>query len=430
MKRSLRSMLPLFLVALLAAPTQADENWPQWRGPNRDGKSPVTGLDWNWEKSEPKLDFISDGMGRGYAGVAIVNGRLYTTGNFENGQALVCVNAADGSPIWKTPLTEKPPKHGYPGSRSTPSVDDGHVYAVTSDGQIVCLDAQDGQLKWKRNFRQDWNGKMMSGWGFSESPLVDGPWVLCTPGAKEAMIVALDKQTGKEVWRAAVPDFAAGANKKSGAAYSSMVISEGGGVKQYVQLVGGGVISVRARDGNFLWGYADVANRTANIPSPVVAGDIVFCSTGYGAGAALLKIQENGNEIQEKYFLEAKTLQNHHGGMILHNGFIYCGHRHNSGFPICVELETGEVAWGGDIRGPGKGSAAVVFVDGHLIFRYQSGHVAAIEASPDEYRMKGVFMPEHQEGNSWAHPVVVGDRLYLREQDKLMCYRLKSGADE
>jgi hypothetical protein len=226
-------------------------------------------------------------------------------------------------------------------------------------------------------------------------------------------------------WKTEVPEDL-GNNGGDGAGYGSIVISKAAGVKQYVQMAGRGVIGVRAADGKFLWNYNAVANGTANIPTPVVAGEHIFCSTGYGTGSALLKLKkggETGVEAEEVYFMKPKDLQNHHGGMILHDGYISCGHGHNDGKPICVELKSGEVKWG-PAKSVGNGSAAVLYVDGHLIFRYQSGHVALVEATPAGYKLKGSFMPEHQERESWAHPVVSGGKLFLREQDKLMCYEL------
>jgi len=424
-----RSSISLSLACLLLVPAAARPgsaaDWPQWRGPNRDGRSSETGLIRNWDQQPPKLEWMVEGMGRGYASLSAVDGRLYTTGNFDDGQSVVAVDAATGSILWRQPLTSAPPKHGYPGSRCVPTVDGEHLYVVSSDGEIACLTAADGNIVWKRDFRQQWRGRMMSGWGFSESPLVDGDRVLCTPGGNGAMIVALDKRTGDEVWRSDVPDL--GGIGKPGAGYSSIVISNGAGVKQYVQLIGQGVIGVRADDGRFLWGYNRVANKTANIPTPLVSGDYVFASTGYQAGAALLKLvpADEGVAAEEVYFLNGGTFQNHHGQMVLLDGYVYAGHQHVNGFPICVELETGKIIWGGKIRGPGRGSAAITCVDGQLIFRYQDGTLGLIEATPAEYRLNGTFLPEYQEDNSWSHPVVVDGKLYLREQDKLMCYNLR-----
>lgn len=411
------------LIVAGAVSTRADD-WPQWRGPHRDGKSTESGLNLNWKRKKPQHLWTVEGMGRGFASLSIADGRIYTTGNLREGQGVVCADAATGRRLWATPLTGEAPEHGYPGSRCTPTVDGDRVYVVTSDGQIVCLQTSNGNVLWRRSFKADFGGRMMSGWGFSESPLVDGDWVLCTPGGRNAMIVALDKRTGADVWQASVPSL--GENGKDGAGYSSIVISEAAGVKQYVQLTGRGVISVRANDGKFLWGYNRVANNVANIPTPIVKGDYVFASTGYGTGAALLKVVQTsvGLDVEEEYFLDSKIFQNHHGGMILLGDYIYAGHQHNKGFPICLHMMSGNVKWGGRIRPEGGGSAAITYVDGDLLFRYQDGVIALIAASPKGYELKGTFTPEYQEAQSWSHPVVVDGKLYLREQDKLMCYAL------
>jgi outer membrane protein assembly factor BamB len=421
--------MTLFASTLATAEEVKLGQWPQWRGPERNGWSPDRNLLKDWEANPPKLAWMAEGLGEGYAGVSVADGRIYSTGNLSDGQAVIAINAADGNVLWTQSLTSVVPRHGYQGSRCTPTVDGDRLYVVASSGAIVCLKAADGEIIWTKDFQKEWSGKMMSGWGYSESPLVDGDWVLCTPGGRDAMIVALNKLTGDEIWRSEVPRPGADAGKngkslKDGAGYSSIVISEAAGVKQYVQLIGQGVIGVRASDGKFLWSYSGVANGTANIPTPVVSGDFIFCSTGYNTGSALLKLSSNGDGVQaeEVYFLNQGTLQNKHGGMVLVNGHIYCGHGNGSGIPICIEMATGKVAWGGDKRGPGSGEAAVIYADGNIIYRFQDGIVALIEATPLGYNVKGSFKPVYQEGKSWAHPVVVGGRLYLREQNKLMCY--------
>ena len=197
-----------------------------------------------------------------------------------------------------------------------------------------------------------------------------------------------------------------------------------GRIEQYVQLVAEGVVGVRASDGKLMWGYEDVSNNVAAIPTPVIGDGFVFASSGYGTGACRLDLKPKGREISAelKYFLPSRDFENHHGGMVLHQGYIYAGHGHNKGFPCCVRVSDGQVMW--TERGPGSGSAAVVFVDDHLIFRYQNGTIALVEASPKNYRLKGQFTPVVQERESWSHPVVVGGKLYLREQNSIMCYDL------
>lgn len=406
---------------LLAATALRAGDWPQWRGPDRNGIAADESIRTDWKSNPPQLLWTKSGMGEGYASLAIVGGRLYTTGNRDGAQSVICADADTGDIHWFTPITDKNPKHSYSGSRCTPTVDQDRLYAVSSDGRISCLNTSDGAVQWTQSFDQ-WGGKMMSGWGYSESPLVDGDLVLCTPGGAEAMIVALDKHSGAVVWKSSVPSI--GDAGKDGAGYSSIVVSNGAGVKQYVTTVGRGTIGVRASDGTFLWGYNRVANDTANIPTPIIDGDFVFTSTGYGTGAALLKLAADGSGVraEEQYFLDGKTFQNHHGGMVKVGDYIYAGHKNREGFPICLEMKTGKVVWGGELRGAGKGSAAITCIGNQMLFRYQDGIVALIEATPTEYTLHGTFTAEHHEKEGWSHPVVVNGKLFLREQDQLMCY--------
>ncbi|MDA0832973.1 MAG: PQQ-like beta-propeller repeat protein [Planctomycetota bacterium] len=398
--------------------------WPQWRGPARDGVSLETGLYPNWTEQTPELLWSINGLGKGYAGVSMADGRIYTTGNLDTAQTVSAYDQASGEMIWSVPVTDGPPKHGYDGSRCTPTVDDDRLYVVTSNGQILCMQAIDGEILWQKDFQQEWGGRMMSGWGFSESPLVDGDRVICTPGGANAMLVALDKNTGETIWESAVPRI--GDQGGDGAGYASIIISEGAGVKQYVTLVGRGLVGVRADDGKYLWGYNAIANGTANISTPIAIGDYVFGSTGYRTGSGLVHLTPDGDGVkaEEVYFLDGNSLQNHHGGMVILGDYLYCGHGHKNGLPLCLEWKTGKINWGGDFRGVGNGSAAVIAADGKLIFRYESGEVALIDGNPAEYKLLGSFRPEVVNPPSWACPVVSEGNLYLRDQDTLTCYRI------
>lgn len=397
-------------------------DWPDWRGPKRDGLSSEKDLNFDWDKSGPPLLWRTEGCGRGYSSVAVAKGRIFTLGRIEeeDAECLIAFNEADGAFLWKTPFG----KSGH--SNGTPVVDGDFVYAIGRDGQLVCCRAGTGEIVWSKDFKNDFGGKMMSGWGYSETPLIDGDRLVCTPGGQEAMIVALEKASGELIWKSPVPDDL-GDRGEDGAGYASIVVSHAADVKQYVQLTGRGLLGFRAGDGKLLWSYNKIANGTANIPTPIVSGDTVFASTGYGTGAALLRLAKDGEGVkaEEVYFLDANRLQNHHGGMLLIDGYVYCGHGHNNGFPICVKMDTGEVIWGGKQRGAGSESAAVTYADGRLIFRYQNGVVGVVEATPEGYRLETSFKPVYQEDNSWAHPVVANGKLYLREQDVLMCYDLR-----
>ncbi len=410
-------LIPILILALSA-------DWPAWRGPERNGLSPDTGLLKQWPAAGPQLAFRTDGVGNGFSSLAIAGSRILTMGDRGADQYVIALNGEDGKQLWATKVGGAW-EDEYAGPRSTPTVDGDRVYVLTTDGDLVCLDLASGKEKWRKSISRDYRGGMMSGWRFAESPLVDGDRVVFTPGAPKALLAAVDKMTGRELWRSATPDF--GSRGKDGAAYSSVVVSNAGGVKQYVQLTGRGLVGVRASDGWVLWSYNRIANDVANIPTPIVKDDYVFAATGYSTGSALLKLAKNGEkfDVQEVYFLGPNVFQNHHGGMVLVGDYLYAGQGHNRGFPICIEFLTGKVKWGGDIRNAGSGSAAVTYADGHVYFRYQNGIMMLVEATPEGYKEKGSFEIPARRTYSWSHPVVTNGRLYLREQDALLVYKLR-----
>lgn len=354
--------------------------------------------------------------------------RIYTLGDLEDGQYAFALAADGGELEWKQRLGEVH-EDGRGGSRSTPAVDGDRIYALTTGGAVVCLEAESGKELWRRNLVEDFDGYMMKAmgsydWKSSESPLVDGDRVVVTPGHIQALLVALDKQTGEKLWR--TQGRRLGPLGSDGAAYSSVVISEAGGVRHYVQFVGRGLIEVEAATGKLLWNYNRVASDIANIATSVLHGNHVFASAGYGTGSGLVEIRsgDDGLEAGEVYFLEADTLQNHHGGLILHEGTLYTGTGHNKGFPIAVDFATGKVAWG-PVRNAGRDSAAVAYADGRLYFRYQDGRMILVEANPEEYRERGTFMIPDVVKDSWSHPVIANGKLLLREQDDLHAYDVR-----
>ena len=395
-------------------------DWPQWRGPNRDDISKETGLLASWPKDGPPLAWSVKNMGKGYSTVAIAAGRIYTMGARGESELVIALDETTGKEVWSTKFAEAFHQNMGDGPRCTPTVDGDAVYALGGAGDLVCLDAASGKERWRKSLSKDFGGRMMSGWGWSESPLVDGDKVLCTPGSDNAAVVALNKKSGQVIWKASITN-------TGGSGYASLVVAEVGGIRQYLTLFGRCIAAVAAKDGKFLWRYDKVANKTANIPTPIVEGDFVFCSTGYQTGSALLKLVPiaSGVKAEELYFLDGKTLQNHHGGMVLLDGYIYCGHGHNNGNPACIGFKTGKVEW--KERSPGQGSAAVTYADGHVYFRYQNGTMALVEANPRAYKETGKFQLPNDSGKpSWPHPVIANGKLYIRDQDALMCYDVKA----
>ncbi len=417
-------VLLLCLAGLCYNSTAKGADWPQWRGPNRDGICSETGLLKSWPEDGPELLWEITGLGPGYSSMTIVDGKLYTMGDItldsEKKQCVLAYDLATRKRLWAAKVG---PVHKDGGPRCTPTVDIGLVYAIGTSGDLVCVDAQTGNVRWSRNFSEDLGGGENPNWRFSESPLIDGNKLLCTPGGMDAVMAALNKKTGDLIWKCSMPDI--GRRGKDEAGYSSIVVSEAGGIRQYVQLTNKGIIGVAAKDGKFLWGYNKIANNVANITTPIVYGNFIFCSTAYGTGSALLELSAAGDGIDAKevYFLDAKKLQNHHGGLVRIGDYIYGGQGFNKSKPICVEARTGKVMWQQDQ--PGKGSAAVLYADGHLYFRYEDDVLALIEANPHSYNLKSTFkLPKRpgMSGPGWSHQVIVDGKLYVRHADVLFVY--------
>jgi outer membrane protein assembly factor BamB len=405
--------------------TLQGSDWPQWRGPHRDAISTETGLLRRWPKEGPALLWDSSvankgkNVGVGYSSVAVADGRIFTMGDQDRDGFAFALDEATGKVLWATRVG---PRQGD-GPRSTPTVDGDRVYTLTRQGDLHCLDVKTGAIHWHKSFKRDFGGRMMSGWDYSESPLVDGDRLVCTPGGDDAALVALDKRSGAVLWKSKIKN-------AGGAGYASIVVAEVGSVRLYITLLGKsrGLVGVRAGDGQLLWTYNRMANGTANIPTPLVKGDLVFCSTGYDGGSALLKLipRSNGTvDIKEIYYLKHNVLLNHHGGMILLNGFVYGGHGQNAGLPFCLNLESGKFAWK-PVRGAGSGSAAVVYADGCLYFRYDNNVMALIKATPDGYRLISQFqLPASLGTPGWQHPVIAHGKLFIRGRDRVICYDIR-----
>jgi prepilin-type processing-associated H-X9-DG protein len=365
-----------------------------------------------------------EGLGRGYSTISIADGRLFTMGDRrtpegKEAQFVLCYDAKTRAELWAA-LVGPPYPDGGP--RSTPTIDGERLYALGTEGNLVCLESATGQALWQKNLVNDFGGQMMSGWRYCESPLVDGEKLICTPGGKEATLVALNKRTGALLWKCAVPEL--GPKGKDGAAYASVVPAEIEGVRQYVQILGRGTVGVAAESGQFLWGYNRIANEVANIPTPIVRGNLVFVTTSYNTGSALLRVRRDGArwQAEEVYFLPPSKFENHHGGVVLAGEYLYGGKGLNRGEPTCIQFATGAIAW--TAKAPFPGSAGVLYADGHVLWRYDRGPVVVAEATPKGFRPLGSFTPPTDAGPAWPHPVIHEKKLYLRHANILLCYQL------
>jgi outer membrane protein assembly factor BamB len=426
--------LPLLAACLLAGalPARAAD-WPQWQGPDRDNISKDTGLLKEWPKDGPKLLWTYQNTGVGFSGPAVVGDRLYTLGDRDKVEYVLAVDVKTGKEIWAAEVgpylsNGSTEKYGI-GPRSTPTVDGDFLYALGSQGTLVCVNTADGKAVWKVSLPQDLHGQMMSAWGWSESPLVDGDRVVCTPGGKQGTLAALDKKTGKVVWRSA--------DVSDTAAYSSVVIGAAGGVRQYVQLTGQGVVGVAAKDGKLLWRYPGQGFRVAMIPTPILRGDYVYFTAGYLVGCDLLHLthQDGTFKVESVYDRAArKNVENKHEAVVLVGDSIYGWTDSERGRWVCQEFKTGKIVW--ESRDLGRGS--VTYADGRLYcYSEKDGTVALVRASPDGWKEDGRLqipqqtkIPRKFSPSIWTHPVVADGRLYLRDQDLLFCFDVKGAGAE
>ncbi len=403
-----------FYIAFAATIVSAND-WPQWRGPQRDGISAETGLLKEWPAGGPKLLFKATEIGGGFSSVATSGDRLFTMGDKGEDCFLMALSRADGKIFWSTKVGKAgaPGWGGFAGPRCTPATDGELVYTVGQWGEFVCADAKSGEVKWSKNFENDFGAKRPE-WGFSESPLLDGNNVVVTPGGKSGAIVALNKKTGEVVWQS--KEFTDNAH------YSSLIIAEIGGVRQYLQLTDASVAGVATKDGKLLW-RAPRPGKTAVIPTPVYHDGIVFVTSGYGVGCNAFKVTAADGKFTAEQIYASKAMANHHGGVLRIGGNVY-GHSEGKGW-TCQDLKSGEAKW----QEKGKvGKGSVVAIGNQLILRAEDGKgtVALIEATPEGYSEKGRFDPPNRsEKHSWAHPVVSDGKLWLRDQDVLLCYDLK-----
>jgi outer membrane protein assembly factor BamB len=408
------ALLALLTSALYQNALAETSDWPQWRGPNRDGVSTETGLLKEWPKDGPPLLWKATGLGAGFSSVAVMRQRVFTSGDKSDANYLVALNRVGGSILWSTRLGKAgaPGWGGFAGPRATPSVDGDLVFALGQYGEVICANISDGKEIWHKHLTDDFGGPLPE-WGFSESPLVDGDQVLLTPGGPKGTMVALNKNTGALVWQ--TKDWSDDAH------YSSIVVAEIGGVRQYVQLTEKSLAGISPKDGAVLW-KAPRKGATAVIPTPICAGEYVYVTSGYGIGCNLFKVAQGSSSTATEVYA-SKVMQNQHGGVVKIGDYLY-GHSDGKGW-TCQNFKTGEAVWQEKSK-LDKGSVA--YADGLLYCREESenGVVALVEATPAGFVEKSRFKPIDRSGKkSWPHPVIAGRQLYLRDQDLLFCYDLR-----
>ena len=397
-------------------------DWPQWRGPERNGISRESGLLKQWPAEGPKLLWQVNDIGDGYSTPSVVGSRIYLMSNRGMDNEFVqALSTTDGKPIWTSRIGNvgNPSDFLYAKARSTPTVDGDFIYALSSDGDLACLETASGKIRWQKSVRKEFGGKP-GYWAYAESPLVDGDVVVVTPGGAQATMVAINKKTGAVIWKSAVP----GGDE---AGYASAIVVQACGRKQYVQFLSKGIVGVDAKTGQFLWRNAEVAKGMAQMVTPVARDGYVY-GGGNGIGGGLVRLVSDGGGVTaEKIYFE-RGLPNSMGGSVLVGEYLYGT---GSTGLVAVEFKKGKVKW--ESEGIGRGSVA--YADGHLFLHGENGAVALVEATPEEYREKGRFTPPAQPKRNklgpypekaWTYPVIANGRLYIRDIGTLWCYDVRN----
>lgn len=416
-------LISAILFSASAIAEQAD--WAQWRGPNRNGHAAPQKLMKSWPEGGPKLRWSFEEAGVGYSTVAVVDGRLYTMGSDDDSCYAICMNMKDGSLIWKRSFsrasTSDDYNHGWGGGpRSTPTVDGKQVFVLSDVGVLACLDQATGDIQWKTDFVADHGGKIPA-WGYSESPLVDDSRVVVTPGESKFM-VALDRNSGEEVWRSQ--------GVEAPAQYVSIMRGRIGQTDFYVTASKVGILAFDPQDGEKLFSDDATGNNVAVIPTPILDGNQLYHTSAYGAGNTRLKLSsaERGSvKVESAYHLTEKTMENHHGGVVLVDGTIYGFSKANNGVWMAQDLESGKVLWEEKIR-PNK-SGSITYADGRLYcYNDKEGTVYLVEPSQKGWQAKGNLQIPRQtdlprdKGAIWAHPIVADQTLIIRDQDLIYAF--------
>lgn len=422
----------LLATTAVAIPVQAAD-WPQWRGPERTAVSKETGLLKSWPKAGPALAWTYKDAGMGYTAPAVVGGVVYTMGARADVELIIALDAT-GKELWTAkigPVFDFKSNAWSRGPNGTPCVDNGLLYALGSQGDLVCVETKGGKEVWRKNLPKDMAGEVNNvfggpdtekmGWGYSWSPLVDGDKLVCIPGGPQGLFAALDKKTGNVLWR--------GKGATDAATYSSPIVADIGGVRQYIALVQNGLVAVAAKDGELLWDYRRSADYPDVVcPTPIVQGDQVYVSVGNGGGCDLLKIEKADGKFKATPVYSQKEIANRQGGVVLVDGNIYGSHEDRAW--TCQDFATGEIKWKSKRNAVGIGS--VVYADGHLyVVGEAKGEVALLVASPTDYQEISKFkLPEESKlrkdrGKIWTHPVIADGHLYVRDQELVFCYKIK-----
>jgi outer membrane protein assembly factor BamB len=388
-------------LSLLGAVAALAEDWPNFRGPRHDGISLETGLKADWSAAPPKV--WEQKIGSGFSGLSIVGDRLFTCGTHDAKQTVVCMKAGSGEVLWQTPIEGSYFEgQGGSGPRATPTVDSGRVYVLGALGKLVCLNAADGKLVWEKQF----DGKPT--WGFSGSVLIDGDKAIVSAGGKFGGLVAYDKASGTELWKAG----------DDAVSYATPYPFDFAGTRYVVGFLAKSAIIVQAADGKIAATMKWNTDYDVNAAAPLFHNGHLLLGSGYDTGSAVFKLSKDGEKLK---------LDNVWGGIqrvllmkfqsaVLHDGHLYCSDQSKL---KCVEFLTGKEKW----SEPRIKDSTLVLAEGRLFVQGEKGKLLIAPADPAGFKPSTKI--DLVDGLCWTVPTLSGGRLYTRNLDTVYCFNLK-----
>jgi outer membrane protein assembly factor BamB len=402
----LKSICLLYL--LLSCPIAADD-WPHWRGPHRNGISSETSWLDQWPKDGPDIAWKAK-VGTGFSSFAVASKRVFTMGNDNNTDSVFCFDAETGLRLWQHSYEADLGDNSFEGgTASTPTVDGGHVYTLSRWGDLFCFEAGTGKIVWTKNVQKETNARIPS-WGFGGSPLVHEDLLVLNIGEAG---MAVEKGTGKIVWQSSSKD----------AGYSTPFPLQRGGEWLAILASGQSYLAVNLRTGRELWRVRWLTQFGVNAADPIVDGDNIFISTGYGKGAALVKL----GGVEPETIWKSKVMRNQINSCVLLGAHLYGidGDTTDKAALKCVELATGAEKW----SQPGIGSGALMAADGKLIVLGDRGELMVAAASPEGF--KPTARAQVLGGKCWTVPVLANGRIYCRNsRGDLVCVDVRKRAAE
>jgi outer membrane protein assembly factor BamB len=403
---------------ILAEPALATTDWPQWRGPRRDGVSDEKGLLRAWPADGPRVLWRAK-AGPGFSGVAVASGRAITHFREGGDEVVAAWDAATGNPLWRHayPCTFNEAARFSAGPRSTPAADEGRVVTLGASGILLGLDAATGAEVWRHDLMAELSAPEPQ-WGFTTSPLLDAERVYIMPGGSGGALAAFDRATGQRLW----------STGRDPAGYSSPILFTAGGVRQVVFFTGNALTGVTPDHGKVLWRFPWETSFHVNAATPIAfrartaegEGDYLFITSSYNKGCALVKVEPDGEGgCRVKLVYEAKGMQAHFATPVRVGAFLYGSSDPDPGMLVCFDLRGGEVRW----RQRGYGKGGVLAVDGMLLIQGDRGKVALAEATPEAYRELARWQPFKE--RAWTLPTLASGRLYLRNEEEVICAALR-----